>query len=141
MFNNKGFSLIEMVLVLILVAILTVSAAPAVNQIIYNSWDTARKHDVNIILSSIQITYANRMMNDSSSGYPTTLDSAGAGDCDGGNICFDLISIDTQELGDACDWAKVNATTYTCDTGPSTFTYTYDSNDGSFEQTGEVFNL
>jgi prepilin-type N-terminal cleavage/methylation domain-containing protein len=121
MFSRKGFTLIELVMIIVILGILAVVAIPRYYDLASQARDAAEKGQVGGIRAGIHTYYAN------SKAWPTNLDSVAAGSvCNKTGPCF--INVLSQG-GVASDWNKTSATMYK---GPTGANYTYNNTDGSF---------
>lgn len=125
--NQKGFSLIELVLVIVLLALVSLTVAPkyiAMNSV---AAENAVKRLVANIQDGINISYAEGIANGSPSFISSTdLDTNANGPC---SNCFDGIL--AQPLNDAC-WQKLSSTTWFFDHAGYTTLCVYNAALGRF---------
>lgn len=133
--NKKGFTLIELVLVITILGILAVAALPQFIDVSTSAAQAARDGVVGAVRDGIALSRANDLVTNGPPGaYPAALDavdaSGGAATCSATNTCFNDI-LENPITDD--NWAKASATTYTYNDGTATVTFTYDAAAGSFE--------
>ena len=131
--NKKGFTLIELILVITILGILAVSALPRFLNLSTNAKQAARDGVVGAVRSGIALYRANDMVTNGGAGvYPTALDTAGTtGNCTAvANGCFAGILI--SGVNDA-SWSKTSDTVYVHNDGTTAKTYTYNTTDGTFQ--------
>lgn len=124
--NNKGFTLIELILVIAILGILAVAVAPQFVNIQANAQQAQRDGVAGSIRDGINLQFAEQLATTGTGTYPASLDGATAGACVTGNACFDAI----LQQGVTAGWTKNSATTYTHDDTSTTFTYS--STNGTF---------
>lgn len=126
--NRKGFTLIELILVIAILGILAISALPRFLDLTTEAEQSSRDGVVGAVRAGIALYRANDMVTNGGSGsYPTILDGQAAGAC---TDCFgDILA---NGVSDA-SWEKVDADTYTFDDGTNVTTFTYDVANGTFE--------
>ena len=128
--NRKGFTLVELVLVIAILGILAVSALPRFLDLSTEAQQASRDGVVGAVRSGIALYRANDMVTSGGSGsYPTTLDSESTGAC---TDCFsDVLSNGVNDS----NWVTTTAgTVYTFNDGSGTLvTYTYNATDGTFQ--------
>jgi len=127
----KGFTLIELILVIAILAILSVAAIPKFVDTSIEARQVSREGVVGAVLAGLSIYRANDMVTrEGAPGfYPSTLDSASSGTCSKDNPCFTEVTI--YGIDDS-KWIKLDTTTYTYNDGVALVTYTYDSGNGNF---------
>lgn len=118
--GRKGFTLIELIMIIVILGILAAVAVPKYFDLQADAKTAAEKGVVGGVRAGIMTYFAQNK------NYPTTLDSASTGDCNASNICFDTV---LSQGGITADWSK-SGSTYT---GPANGTYTYYSGNGSFQ--------
>jgi len=121
MFQGKGFTLIELMMVIVILGILAVVAIPKYYDLTTQANTAAEKGVVGGVRSGIGTYYAQNKA------YPATLDSATNAACSATNVCFGTV---LGQGGVISDWTKASSTTYT---GPAGTTYTYTAATGSFQ--------
>jgi prepilin-type N-terminal cleavage/methylation domain-containing protein len=126
--NRKGFTLIELILVIAILGILAVSAIPNFVNLATNAHQSARDGVVGAVRSAVALYRANDMVTNGGAGnYPTTLDSNGNAAC---TTCFSTIL--ATGVNNA-RWSK-NGTTYTYNDGAGNQTaYVYNATQGTFQ--------
>ncbi|QQR80580.1 MAG: type II secretion system protein [Deltaproteobacteria bacterium] len=133
--DQRGFTLIELVLVITILGILAVTAMPNFINVSQNAEDNARMGIVGSIREGISLQKAQDLVQHGPPGnFPAALDAAADGTIASsaspifGSILHHPITSD--------NWTKVNATTYTYNDGTSSFTFTYNPATGSFSAPG-----
>lgn len=127
--RRKGFTLIELILVIAILGILAVSALPRFLDLRSNAKQASRDGVVGAVRSGVALYRANSMVTSGGAGtYPSTnLDSNANGAC---VTCFDQVL--SSGVNDA-SWLKTNSTVYTHNDGANVTTYTYNSTNGTFQ--------
>lgn len=122
--NRKGFTLVELVLVIAILGILAVSALPKFIDLSGDAEEAATLGVVGAVRSGIALYRANAMVTSGGSGsYPVSLDSNADAAC---ATCFDTVL--AQGIDDE-DWSKAG-NVYTA---PNAATYTYNATNGTFQ--------
>ena len=128
--GNRGFTLIELVLVITILGILAVSALPSFINVATQARQSSRDGVVGAVRAGVALSRANDLVVNGPPGvYPATLDGAAAAACGTANRCFGTVV--TGGISDAA-WSKTNGTTYVFNDGTSAFTYTYTVATGTF---------
>ena len=120
--EERGFTLIELVMVIVVLGILAVVAIPKYADLRYEAKEAAEKGVAGAVRGGIYAAHAESLMNDATNLWPTSLEGAA------GAAVFEAVltaGIDTLSTG----WS-VSGNTYT---GPTDSTYTYDPNNGTFD--------
>ncbi|MBI4211155.1 MAG: prepilin-type N-terminal cleavage/methylation domain-containing protein [Deltaproteobacteria bacterium] len=127
--DSKGFTLIELVLVIAILGILAVTALPKFMDLSTEAKQSSRDGVIGAVRSGIALYRANDMVTNGGTGsYPASLDAnADASAC---ATCFSTIL--ANGISDS-SWTRTNATTYTYNDGTTTTTYTYSSANGTFQ--------
>jgi prepilin-type N-terminal cleavage/methylation domain-containing protein len=121
--NKKGFTLIELIMVIVILSLLAVVAIPRYYDIQSDAQQAAEKGVVGGVRAGIHTQYANNQT------WPSSLDSAAASSsANATNPFFDNV---LSQGGITSDWSKDASGNYV---GPANNTYHYDSSDGSFTQ-------
>ena len=129
--NNKGFTLIELVLVITILGILAVAALPNFINVSTQAKQASRDGVVGAVRSAISLYRANDLVVNGPPGvYPATLDAVAAGTTAGPAAPI-FVTILQQGVSDKA-WVKVDNTHYTFNDGGATYTYTYVPGTGSF---------
>lgn len=130
--NQKGFTLIELVLVITILGILAVAALPAFINVSTQARQSSMAGVVGSVRSGIALFRSNDLVvNGPPGNYPTTLDAEPASaTASAANPFFTTVL--QQGVSDAT-WIKGASTDiYTFSDGTSTFTYTYVPATGAF---------
>ncbi len=117
--NRKGFTLIELILVIAILGILAVSALPKFITLSDDAHRSAREGVVGAVRSGIALVRANNLAKGGSGTIPTSLEST-----DG--CCFGAVLTNPAE-----GWSTTDNVTYT-HTGTSS-TYNYNTTNGTFK--------
>lgn len=126
MFSRKGFTLIELVMVIVILGILAAVAIPKFFDLQNEAEEAAEKGVVGGVRAGIATYYADDCINNPPCNYPASLDSATNGACTAANPCFDTV---LSQGGVTSDWTRNSSTSYT---GPNGTTYTYTPATGEF---------
>ncbi len=126
--NRKGFTLIELILVIAILGILAVSALPKFLKLSTQAKGAARDGVIGAVRSGIALYRANDMVTNGGSGnYPGTLDAAGNQiPC---TACYSAVL--TTAVNDT-SWSKTGATAYSYNDGSAVTTSTYNTTNGTF---------
>jgi MSHA pilin protein MshA len=129
--NKRGFTLIELVLVITILGILAVSALPNFINVATQSEQASRDGVTGAVRAGIALFRANDLVTNGPPGtYPGTLDGLANGTtCAAAAPCF--VNVVTNGITDG-SWTKTNGTTYVFNDGTTNFTYTYTSAAGTF---------
>lgn len=123
----RGFTLIELVMIIVILGILSAVALPKYFDILTSAKVSAEKGVVGGVRAGIAAYYAHQCAT-ATCDYPDTLDLEAAGTaCSTAHPCFVTV---LSQGGITSDWTKASATTYT---GPAANTYIYDNTTGEFE--------
>ena len=120
--NRKGFTLIELILVIAILGILAVSALPKFLSLSTNAENAARDGVVGSVRSGIALYKANSMVSGGTGSYPTNLEA-------GATCCFNAILENPVSTG----WSTSDGLSYTYNHGGVTNTYTYNATRGTFQ--------
>ena len=126
--NRKGFTLIELILVIAILGILAISALPRFLNLAQDAERASRDGVVGAVRSGIALYRANDMVTNGGTGiYPATLDGNANAVC---ATCYDTVLANGINDG---SWTKASDTSYVFSDGTDNFTYTYNTTDGTFE--------
>ncbi|MBU4148942.1 MAG: prepilin-type N-terminal cleavage/methylation domain-containing protein [Candidatus Omnitrophica bacterium] len=119
--NKKGFTLIELVMIIVILGILAAVAIPKYYDLTADAQAAAEKGVVGGVRSAIHTYYAENRT------WPSTLDDAASGSsASKTNPFFDNV---LSQGGVTDDWTKNRSRQYV---GPNSGIYEYDNSDGSF---------
>lgn len=121
---GKGFTLVELVMVIVIMGILAVTAIPKFFNLQNDAKETAEKGVVGAVRSGIYTYFASNKGE-----WPSSLDSARSTTCSSSNPCFTEI---LTQGGVTSDWTKTGRYTYQ---GPTGSIYTYTPSSGEFTAT------
>ena len=125
--NRKGFTLIELILVIAILGILAISALPKFLNLSTSAEQASRDGVLGAVRSGIALYRANDMVTNGGAGnYPTALGTNANGACTG---CFDTVL--SNGIADA-SWTKAT-NDYSFNDGTATVTYSYNATNGTFE--------
>ncbi len=130
--NKRGFTLIELVLVITILGILAVSALPNFINVAGQARRSSRDGVSGAVRAGIALFRANDLVVNGPPGiYPATLDgqAGGGAACSAAAPCFGTVV--TNGITDGA-WSKTNGTTYVFNDGTTAFTYTYNAATGTF---------
>lgn len=129
--NRKGFTLIELVLVIAILGILAISALPKFLNLAQEAEQSSRDGVVGAVRAGLALYRANDMVQNGGDGtYPASLDAvADDTTCDTAPNCFGDV---LQTPVDDASWTKVDDTNYTFSDGENDFDYVYDPAAGTF---------
>jgi len=120
--KKKGFTLIELVMVMILLGILAIVAIPKYFDLQSDARTAAEQGVVGGVRAGIYTYFAKNVA------FPGSLDAANVTSCGSSNTCFDTVL--AQGGVQTNDWAKTSSNTYR---GPTNTTYTYTVATGEFK--------
>jgi prepilin-type N-terminal cleavage/methylation domain-containing protein len=126
--NRKGFTLIELVLVITILGILAVAALPRFFDLTGRSRTAARDGVVGAVRAGIAVWRANDMANGGPGTPPTALDGEGANS----NCVTCFSSIMTNPVNDT-NWVHVDSTHYNYTGAGAVANYVYDTTNGTFQ--------
>lgn len=131
--NSRGFTLIELVLVITILGILAVSALPNFINVATQGERASRDGVVGAVRAGIALFRANDLVTNGPPGvYPpnATMDAvANATACSPAAPCF--TGVVTNGISDG-SWQKTTANTWTFNDGTATHVYTYTVGTGAF---------
>ncbi len=121
--NRKGFTLIELIMVIVLLGLLAVVAIPKYYDLSGDAKEAAEKGVVGGVRAGIYTIHASNLANGVVPEYPATLDANANGAC---VTCFSTV-LDQGGVNDS-NWTKAGLAY----TGPNGGTYTYVPATGQF---------
>lgn len=130
--NQKGFTLIELILTISILGLLAVSVAPAFSNITQNSAKIGGQGTAAAVQSAINTNYGENLLNNAVQAtgtfWPIALDASSLGACSTSNPCFDVVAQPVT----TSHWTKTTKYEYQYQTGGVTQVYTYDPMTGTF---------
>lgn len=126
--NQKGFTLIELIMVITILGILAVAAAPSFIDLTSQATSATVSGVAAAVQDGINMTYAQNAANGSAA-FPTSLGSETDGNTCDTTGCFG--SVLQQPITDA-NWTRTNATTYSYSDGTNSYSCTYNTTTGVF---------
>ncbi len=127
--NNKGFTLIELIMVIVVLGILTAIAVPKYQDLRDEAKKASEQGSVAAVRAGIHGSFAKANPHV----FPATLDAAVVGVCSPTNICFSTVL--DQGAIQTSDWSKTSVAGGGQYKGPDTLnniTYTYTPATGTF---------
>jgi MSHA pilin protein MshA len=130
--HERGFTLIELVLVIAILAILAISALPRFLDISIDAKQASRDGVIGAIRAGIALYKADEMvtLGAGTGTYPSTLDAASNTNCGTTNRCFTTVI--PNGIEDPA-WTRISDTSYSFNDGATTTTYTYSPTTGTFQ--------
>lgn len=126
--NRKGFTLIELILVIAILGILAISALPRFLNLSTNAQQASRDGVVGAVRAGIALYRANDMVTTGGAGsYPTSLDANANDVC---ATCFNAVLANGVTSN---NWRRTSATAYIFNDGTSTTNFTYNATNGTFQ--------
>lgn len=131
--GKKGFTLIELILVIALLGILAVAALP---QLFNVSLSTARQNSVAAVAGAVQtgisMYAANQVMTTETISWPPDLDTLSGADLPATASSSAPLFGDVLQGGVTSGWTKTAARTYRADIPGAPVTYVYSNTDHTF---------
>jgi len=124
--NKGGFTLIELIIIIVVLGVLAVSAIPIYYNLTSDAKTSAEKGVVGNVKAGIMLYYVNSAKSGGTPAYPTVLDA----EADGTSASdAKPLFVNIVQGGVTSGWSKTNSTTYT---GPAGNIYVYSSANGTF---------
>ncbi len=114
--SNKGFALIEIVLILTLLAVLAIFALPRFFNVSKDVHNITKRGIVCSINAGLELAFARDKK------YPEVLDDAKIGVCGANNLCFTKVVFQSIEN---MDWEKIGEKMYKFQKGKTKTCYLY----------------
>ncbi|MFH1356757.1 MAG: type II secretion system protein [bacterium] len=128
--SNKGFTLIELIMVIVIVGILAVIAVPKIFSMTEDAKTSSREAVSANVLAGVTLYGVHEMATNGIEAYPTKLDNVtNETNCSKSNPCFSNALKDP--VNDSL-WRKINDLHYDYNPGPAVTHYEYNSIDGTF---------
>ncbi len=128
--NRKGFTLIELILVIAILGILAVVAFPKFIDLATSARQSTRDGVVGSIRAGLEIYRANNLAAGGTGAFPASLDTNSSSGLCNSIQCFD--SILSNPITDG-SWNKASSTSYLYQNGTINTSYTYNATNGTFE--------
>lgn len=135
--ENRGFTLIELVLVITILGIVAISALPSFTSVTTEAERASKDTVVGAIQTGLSLYRANDMaVNGPPGSYPPQLDSVAVNTpCGPSSPCFgDVLVAPIGDYRNGRGWMKVGSTAYVFNDGSSAFVFSYDPANGTFTQ-------
>lgn len=129
--NEKGFTLIELILVVAILGILAVAVAPQVGNIMANSQTRSRQGTVGMVQSAINTAFSNTLAQTGVGAWPAALDNEANGTVCNASLAQGCFGGVLAQPVRSADWTKTNATTYTHT--PTATAAVYNAGTGQFQ--------
>lgn len=131
--KSKGFSLIELILIITILGVMLISWLPKFLELSAEANQLYRDGVVSAVRSGLALYQTNYVIKNGTLEYPSSLDFAKPAPCGEENMCFTNVLYKGIDDG---AWAKKSANTYTYDNGATIVTYAYNPVQGTFLKTG-----
>lgn len=116
--NNKGFTLIELILVIAILGILAVAVAPQFVNIQASAQAAQRDGIAGAVRDGVNMQFSQNLANTGTGTFPATLDGSANGACTAANPCFGTV----LQQGVTAAWTK-NGLIYTHTATGTALTY------------------
>ncbi|MCM8779824.1 MAG: prepilin-type N-terminal cleavage/methylation domain-containing protein [Candidatus Omnitrophica bacterium] len=124
---KKGFTLIELIMVIVILAILAAVAIPKY----FDLQNQARAAAADGVVGAVRSGIYNYYASTNATVFPSELDSVNdTTTCSTSNPCFGAVMAGPGVT--SSDWTKVNSTRYTVNAGAANRTYDYNATSGEF---------
>jgi prepilin-type N-terminal cleavage/methylation domain-containing protein len=124
--NQSGFTLIELIIIIVVLGVLAVSAVPIYYNLTDDAKESSEKGVVGNVKAGIMLYYVNSAKSGGTPAYPTALDAEAKGTTSSDS---DPFFINVVAGGVTSGWTKTDTSDYK---GPAGNTYAYSSTNGTF---------
>lgn len=134
---NKGFTLIELILVITILGIVAITALPNFTNVTTQAELSSRESVLSAVQTGLALYRANDMtVNGPPGTYPAELDAQASNTpCAPSTPCFgNVLQAPVGDYKGGAGWIKLDGTHYMFDDGTNTTTFAYNPATGTFQQ-------